>query len=97
MPPSAYAFSLKCLTLGTQGTVFTFRTHIKHDVPRDCVCVCLYVLTVRRSAKFFLTIEQAVVKGGKVLIEHFPSPLDPALLPIIEIGKSGEGTITVTV
>lgn len=44
-----------------------------------------------RSSKFFLTIEQAVVKGGKVLIEHFPSPMDPALLPVIEIGNSKGG------
>ena len=51
------------------------------------VCTC-------RSSKFFLTIEQAVVKGGKVLIEHFPSPMDPALQPVIEIGNNKGGKFT---
>ena len=53
--------------------------------------IIVYCFFVHRSSKFFLTIEEAVVKGGKVLIEHFPSPMDPALLPVIEIGNSKEG------
>ena len=53
----------------------------------------MYIYTCR-SSKFFLTIEQAVVKGGKVLIEHFPSPMDPALQPVIEIGNNKGGKYT---
>lgn len=40
-----------------------------------------------RSSIFFLTLEQAVVKGGRVLIEYFPSTMDPALQPLLEIGN----------
>lgn len=43
---------------------------------------------MRRSSTFFLTLEQAVVKGGQVLIEHFPSPADPALQPLLEIANN---------
>ena len=55
------------------------------------IYLILCINFVYRSSKFFLMIEQAVVKGGKVLIEHFPSPMDPALQPVIEIGSSKGG------
>ena len=50
-----------------------------------------------RSAKFFLSLEQALLIGQSVLVENVTSQLDPALQPVIELGhtwNSNTGKLT---